>query len=82
MHTNAPSAPDANHCICYLKQQARPIFDAAAIAIAAFVRAILQKLVKQIAISATNLYPIKTRFFGVFCPTAISLNNGGGLSEL
>src|SRR6266852_2541022 len=59
--SHAVTAPYRNHCFNHFKQEARPILERTAITIGAPVDAILQKLIRQVAVTRVKLNAIKSR---------------------
>jgi hypothetical protein len=60
-----------------LKQEAGPIFDATTIGIGALVDAVLQKLIRQVAVTRVKLNAIKTSGFCALGRFAIILDDPG-----
>src|ERR1700675_163682 len=69
--SHAVTAPHRNHRFNHLKQEARPIFERTAIHIGSPVDAILQKLIRQVAVTRVKLNAIKPGGFGVLGRFAI-----------
>ena len=77
VHADAASAPDADRGVGDFQQQAGPVFDTAAVAVGAPVRAVLEKLIQQIAVRAMQFDAVEPRRLGVDRALAVSLDDGG-----
>ena len=72
---HAIGAPDGDRSPRDLEQEASPILDRATISVGPFVTAILQKLVRQIAVRAVNLDAVEASAQGTLGASAKLLNN-------
>src|SRR6266436_3439652 len=73
--SHAGTAPHRNHRFNHLKQEARPIFERTAITIGSPVDAILQKLIRQVAVTRVKLNAIKPGGFGVLGRFTVIFDN-------
>jgi glucose-6-phosphate 1-dehydrogenase len=69
-HADAIRTPDFHHFIDHFHQEARAIFNRAAILVGACVGTIMQKLTDEIAVGTMHFDAIKASLFGVFCRLA------------
>ena len=81
MHADTTRAPDADNGVGHFEQQARTIFNRAAVAVRALVRTVLKKLIEKIAIGAVNLDAVETGEPGVLRPLAIGFDHSRNLLE-
>jgi hypothetical protein len=65
-----------------LKQEARPILKGTAITIGTPVNAILQKLIRQVAVTRVKLNAIKSRGRGALSGLAIIVYNAGDFCDV
>jgi hypothetical protein len=65
-----------------LKKEARPIFDRTAIHISSPVDAILQKLIRQVAVTRVKLNAIESSGFGVLGRFAIIFDNARNFCDV
>src|ERR1700693_3258788 len=72
---HAITAPHRNQCFHHLKEEAGAIFDRTAIHISSPVDAILQKLIRQVAVTSVKLNAIESSGFGVLGRFAIIFDN-------
>src|SRR3990167_6719331 len=77
VHAHTASAPDFDCRIGDFQQQARTVFQAAAVAISALVGAALQELVEQVTVRAVDFHAVKAGGLGVFRAHAIGLDDIG-----
>src|SRR6266403_5438002 len=79
--SHAVTAPHRNHRFDHLQQEARPIFDRTAITIGSPVDAILQKLIRQVAVTRVKLNAIKPGGFGVLGRFTVIFDNARGFCD-
>src|SRR5271170_305096 len=60
-HRDTVAAPHRNQCFHHLKQEAGAIFDRTTVHVGSLIDAILQKLIRQVAITRVKLNAVKTR---------------------
>src|SRR5260370_17680345 len=80
--SHAVTAPHRNQCFHHLKQEAGAIFDRTAIHISSPVDAILQQLIRQVAVTSVKLDAIESSGFGVLGRFAIIFDNARNLCDL
>src|SRR5216684_8695618 len=73
--SHAVTAPHRHQCFHHLKEEAGAIFDRTAITISSAVDAILQKLIRQVAVTSVKLNAIESSGFGVLGRFAIIFDN-------
>src|ERR1700676_928897 len=73
--SHAVTVPHRSQCLNHLKQEAGPIFERTAIHIGSPVDTILQKLIRQIAVTRVKLNAIKSGGFGALGRFAIFFDN-------
>src|SRR6185437_13132939 len=72
VHTHPFRAKNRNCRISALQHETRAVLDGAAILVRALIRAVLQKLVEQVSISAVQFHAIEARGLSVLCaPTKL-----------
>ena len=62
-HSDTVAAPHRNQRLHHSKQEAGPIFDATTVGIGALVDAVLQKLIRQVAVTRVSSTPSKPADF-------------------
>ena len=80
MHANSTSAPHGDDGVGHFEQEPGAVFDRAAVAVVALVGAVLQELIKQIAVRAVDLDTIEAGRFGVLGATAEGFNDAWDFS--
>src|ERR1700720_2991971 len=81
-HRDTVSAPHRNQCFNHMQQEAGSIFDRTAIHIGSLVDAILQKLIRQVAVTRVKLNAIKTGRFCFFGRFAIILDDARNFCDV
>jgi hypothetical protein len=82
VHADAVRAPHVDTRVRHFEQQARTVFDRAAVEVGALVRAVLQELVEQIAVRAVHFDAVEARAFGVFRALPVSRDDAGDFVEI
>ena len=75
MHADPPRTPYGDDGVGHFEQEAGAILERAAIAIVALVRAVVQKLVEQIAVRAVDLDAVEAGRLGVLGASAVGLDD-------
>ena len=82
VHADALRGPLLQQSVDHLKQEARAVFDAAAVLVGALVAAIVQELVKQVAVGCMHFDKVKTCGFGIACGLHKVLHDAGNFCSL
>jgi hypothetical protein len=80
VHADAAGAPDFDRGVGHFQQQARTVFQGAAVVVGALVGAALQELVEQVAVGAVDFHAVETGGLGVLGTGAVGVDDVGDFS--